>query len=121
MSNNLIQICQIVVDAFVKYFNTTWDTGIEERGVRASGKQLEQNNIFTNIDKKAIWEEFFYFKRLKESEVQTAMKEIHQRKAAGWDRLSLDILRVWAKAVTPSLTRLCNDCIRQKEWPLNWR
>ena len=51
MSNNSIQMCQIVVDTFVKYFNTTWDTGIEERDVRASGKQLEQNNIVTNIEK----------------------------------------------------------------------
>ena len=41
--------------------------------------------------------------------------------ATGWDRIPSKILKVTAKGIAPSLTRLFNTIIEKGQWPSSWK
>eukprot|EP00794_Sanderia_malayensis_P003961 gene3961-4511_t len=120
---------QIVADTFVNYFNTMWDNGkeyevegVEEANVtKVAEQELDSNSSVINIEKNVNETRQVDYRPLIEKEVEEAMKDINPRKSAGWDKMAPGILKVGAKALAPSITRLYNECIRQMAWPSDWK
>eukprot|EP00794_Sanderia_malayensis_P018501 gene18501-20356_t len=120
---------QIVADTFVNYFNTMWDNGkeyevegVEEANVtKVAEQELDSNSSVINIKKNVNETRQVDYRPLIEKEVEEAMKDINPRKSAGWDKMAPGILKVGAKALAPSITRLYNECIRQMAWPSDWK
>ena len=54
-------------------------------------------------------------------EVEETLKEINTRKANGWDFIPPKALKFGAEELSIPLTTLYNTCIKQGNWPNDWK
>lgn len=66
-------------------------------------------------------QEAFDFTELTTKEVADTLTSINPRKAVGFDNLHPKILKLCAKEVAPSLTKIFNTSIKENVWPENWK
>ena len=63
----------------------------------------------------------FKFQQLEVKEVEETLKEINTRKTTGWDFIPPKALRFGAEELSIPLTTLFNTCIKQGNWPNDWK
>ena len=64
----------------------------------------------------------FEFEQISTAKIQSALENINPRKSSGWDSgAPPKLLKIVAKGIAPSLTRLYNNCIEQSQWPHKWK
>ena len=72
--------------------------------------------------RKVYKDNHFDFEILRKEQVQDALKNIIPKKSCGWDPGVPHKLLKWvANRVVPSLTSLCNSCIKLSQWPTAWK
>jgi len=54
-------------------------------------------------------------------EVSKALSELNVKKAVGYDRMPLKILKMGHQELAPSLTTIYNKCIEASYWPADWK
>ena len=55
------------------------------------------------------------------SEISWALQQLANRKSAGCDGLSAELLKAGGRTVIDSMWQLCNQIWRQKKWPKDWK
>ena len=64
----------------------------------------------------------FDFKRVKQEEVKSELDNLNTKKSSGWNStMSPKLVKLISVGITPSLTKLYNECIEESQWPLDWK
>ena len=98
-----------VADGIAKYFSNMAD--LEGTTVQITEAEFARHESFLQIKGHVEDREPFEFQTLTEAEVYNTLEKIDPKKSFGWDRMPPDIIKLSAKAITPSLTNLYNFCI----------
>ena len=56
-----------------------------------------------------------------ESEVRLAIEALENGKAAGYNDIPIELLKVLKQDTTKVLTIVCQQIWKTKEWPLDWQ
>lgn len=88
------------------------------------GAQLQQDferHPSVDVIRQAYQDLQFNFSQMEIATVEKELQMLNPAKATGWDGIPPKILKVTAKGIAPSLTRLFNTIIEKGEWPNKWK
>ena len=63
----------------------------------------------------------FSFRKVSQTEVQTALANLNVNKSYGHDGLPNKVLKLTGDTLAPSLTKMFNICIDKNYWPVEER